>query len=76
MNSQVSKEIIRDLKRRHGITEVQAREIIKSQFALLKTAMEKYNREEKIFPTIRLPKFGLFFIKPSKLENYGNKNTD
>lgn len=71
MNSQVSKDILKDLRRRFDITEVQAREIVKSQFSLLKKCIELYDYVTKSFPVVRLPKFGLFFIKPSKLENYG-----
>lgn len=71
MNSQVSKDIQKDLRRRFNITEVQTREIIKSQFSLLRKAIESYDYDKRVFPVIRLPKFGLFFIKPSKLENYG-----
>lgn len=66
MKNQTSKNIIKDLCRRFKITEEQAEEIIKSQFRLLKATMEEYSLEDENFPAIRLPKFGLFFVKPSK----------
>lgn len=73
MNSQVSKDIIRDLYRRHGITEEQAKEIIKSQFRKLLKTMAEYSYMEENYPAIRLINFGLFFVKPSKKKNYGKK---
>ena len=33
--------------------------------------MAKYDLETETYPTIRLPKWGVFFIKPSKKKNYG-----
>ena len=66
MNSQTSKDILKDLYRRHKITEDQAREIIKSQFRTVTLAMGNYSLEDENFPAIRLPKFGLFFVKPWK----------
>ena len=71
MNSQTSKAIIRDLYRRHNITEKQAIEMIRSQFRKLLITMGEYSWDDENYPTIRLPKFGVFFVKPRKKQNYG-----
>jgi hypothetical protein len=71
MNSQTSKAIMKDLYRRFEITEEQAREIVRSQFRKLKLTMEEYSLDDENYPAIRLPKWGLFFVKPSKMKNYG-----
>ena len=73
MNSQTSKAILGDLYRRYGITNDQALEIVKSQFRKLLKTMAEYDYESENYPIVRLPKFGVFFIKPSKMKNYGNK---
>lgn len=75
MNSQISKDIIRDLRSRFNITDEQAKEIIKSQFRKLRKSMAEYNYEEKNYPSVRLINFGLFFVKPSKKNDYGIQNT-
>jgi len=74
MNSERSKNIIRDLCRRYNIKPDQADEIIRSQFRMVKIVMESYNEEKEYTPSIRLHKFGLFFVKPSKKKNYGKKD--
>ena len=71
MNSEISKDIIKDLCRTHSITKIQAFEIVKSEFDLLKQTIESYSLDDENYPTIRLPKFGLFFVKPSKKRDYG-----
>ena len=63
MKSQVSKEILRDLKRRHSISDAQAVEIIRSEFDMVSQTMESYSKDGEYYPAIRLPKFGLFFVK-------------
>jgi len=68
MNSERSKNIIRDLCRRYNIKP------IRSQFRMVKIVMESYNEEKEYTPSIRLHKFGLFFVKPSKKKNYGKKD--
>ena len=75
MKSQVSKEIMRDLKRRYSITEAQAIEIVRSEFDMLSQTMESYSFEDEIFDAVRLPKFGLFFVRPSGKEHF-NKDKD
>lgn len=73
MNSQISKDIIRDLRSRFNITDEQAKEIIKSQFRKLRKSMAEYNYEEKNYPSVRLINFGLFFVKPGSKQNYGKE---
>ena len=70
MNSQVSKDIIKDLYRRYNITEDQAREIVKSQFRKVTLSMSENSLDNENYPAIRLPKFGLFFVKQSKMKKY------
>ena len=67
MNSQISKDIIKDLIRKLEITEEQSREIIKSEFDLVKTTMESYDYDKKIHKVIRLPKWGVFYVKMKKI---------
>ena len=69
MNSQTSKLIIKDLCRRLNISEKQAIEIIKSQFRLVRKTIESYDYEEENYPAIRLPKFGIFYVKGNKKKN-------
>lgn len=76
MNSQQSKAIIKDLCRKLNITNEQALEIIKSEFYLVREAMNTYDYGQHIYPVIRLPKFGVFFVKPSKKVNYGKKEEE
>ena len=64
-------DIIRDLIKKLNITEDQAREIIKSEFDLVKTTMESYDYDNRIHNTIRLPKWGIFYVKMKKI----NKET-
>jgi len=73
MNSQTSKAILGDLYRRYNITNDQALEIVKSQFRVLLKKMAEYSLSDENYPTIRLMNFGLFFVKPGKKVNYGNK---
>lgn len=70
MDSEVSKYIRNDLCRIHGITKPQALEIVRSEFDLLKQTIESYSWDDENYPTIRLPKWGLFFVKPSKKKDY------
>ena len=73
MKSQVSKDIIRDLRRRFEITEVQAVEIIRSEFEMVSKTIESYSYSKKHYPNIRLPKFGLFFVKDKGKEHFNKK---
>lgn len=57
---------MKDLCFRNGLKEVQGREIVRSQFKKVKSIIEEYDYDNRIFPAIRLPKWGLFFVKPSK----------
>lgn len=70
MNSQYSKNVIRDLARTYGLSEDQVLDVIKSQFRKLRMVIEECDIENDHTPTIRLPKFGLFFVKPRKKKKY------
>lgn len=70
MNSQYSKNVIRDLAILHGLSDDQVQEVVKSQFRKLRITIEECDLENQHSPTIRLPKFGLFFVKPRKKKKY------
>jgi len=64
MNSNSSKNIIKDIARKNNINEDQTMKIVRNQFKFLRFVMEnELNKDLKIFPTVRLPKFGVFFVK-------------
>ena len=48
------------------------REIIKSEFDLVKTTMESYDYDKKIHKVIRLPKWGVFYVKMKKINKEEN----
>lgn len=72
MNSQISRAILKDLCRRYDLTEDQGKDIVKSEFKKVLLTMEEYDLETESYPVIRIPKFGVFFVKPSRKRNYGN----
>lgn len=66
MNSRQNKELIKFLSIKSGISEAQGLDIVKSEFRVLKETIESYSLENKVLKSIRLPKFGLFFVKTNK----------
>lgn len=73
MESQTSKDVIKDLRLRYDISEEESLLIIRSQFRKLKKTIEEYDCENDYYPAIRLINFGSFFVKPSRKINYKKK---
>lgn len=66
MYSQKSKDANRDLCREFGISIEEGFDIIRSQFKLLESEIEKYDFETMNYPTIGIIKWGKFIVKDSR----------
>jgi hypothetical protein len=80
VKSRDSKKIIRELAQRYNLTMSQVEDIVRSPFEfqvhVMKTKCEKWNL---VFPTVRIPGFGMFFFPDSSrktLEEYNKKKQD
>ena len=60
-------EIIKRIAKEHGLREIAVETIIRSQFYKVSTVMKEGNYEN-----IRLEGFGIFAVKPGRLD-YKNK---
>jgi hypothetical protein len=66
MKSIESKKIIRELSSKYKVTIEQVENIIRSPFLLqIKVMREKCNKEKLIFPTVKIPGWGMFYFPNS-----------
>jgi nucleoid DNA-binding protein len=64
--------LIEELAKKYGVPEKDVEKAVKSQFKALHKEMAKED-----FPEIRLPFFGVFKAKPSRIKHLNNyKNKD
>lgn len=66
MYSQRSKDVNRDLCKKFDIKTDDGFDIIRSQFKLLESEIEKYDFEIMNYPTIGIMKWGKFIVKDSR----------
>lgn len=66
MYSQRSKDVNRDLCKKFDIETDDGFDIIRSQFKLLESEIEKYDFETMNYPTIGIIKWGKFIVKDSR----------
>ena len=75
MRTLKSREIIKSIAEREGLTREQVWEILVSYFDFVKHAQANLlDREKNFFPTIRLPNFGVFYIPERTQERLAKHN--
>lgn len=76
MDSPTYKKIVRDLATKYGISYIEAKEAVNSQFIMTAEVMKSADRKKCDFKFIRLPLFGKFWIKPKRIEYLKKMNND
>lgn len=76
MKQKRTKDILIHLSRKYDLPVWLLKEMVEAQFDMVRKVMEDGDKYKPSFKTIRLYKFGLFYVSPGKIKFYERCNKE
>lgn len=76
MYSKFTKDLIKEISKNTNISEVEIRNIIMSVFELTKKTIESADKKALVFPSVRIPSFGIFYVTDGRKKYYKSLNSN